>query len=62
MLKNTELTITPLVKYIWELDNQIRFCEDGQNKLQTMIDYLKDQKNTAEEQLEVAISLIAEPE
>ena len=62
MLKNTELTIAPLAKYIWELDKQIRFCEEGQNKLQNMIDYLKGQKDTAEEQLEVAISLVADPE
>lgn len=62
MPDNTDLTITPLATYIWELDRLIGLCEEGKTKLQNTIDYLNSQKDTAEEQLEVAISLTAEPE
>lgn len=61
-MSNTELTIAPLFRVIWELDRQIELCEKGKANMQSLIDYLKAQKDTAEERLEVEISLITDAE
>lgn len=61
-MTNTELTVTPLASFSWELDKHIRTCEEIRDNLQELIDYLKGEKEKVEEQIEVAVSLVADGE